>query len=89
MTTVPGCFCCEQETAVDLPARERVYVGDGWRVAHAFDTSMPGWLVALPRRHVTAMAELTDAEGAELGVLLVRLGRALERVTGCSKTYVM
>ncbi|GAA1875049.1 HIT family protein [Lapillicoccus jejuensis] len=89
MSLLPGCFCCDQEAAEDLPVRERVHVGDGWRVAHAFDTSLPGWLVVLPRRHVTAMAELTDDEGAELGVLLVRLGRALSRVTGCTKTYVM
>ncbi len=62
---------------------------DRWRVAHAFDTSLPGWLVVLPRRHVESMAQLTAVEAAELGPLLADLGRALESVTGCVKTYVM
>lgn len=60
-----------------------------WRVAHAFDTSLPGWLVALPRRHVESMGQLTEQEAAELGPLLADLGRGLETVTGCTKTYVM
>ncbi len=60
-----------------------------WRVAHAFDSSLPGWLVVLPRRHLESMAELDSAEAAELGPLLADLGRALEDVTGCTKTYVM
>jgi diadenosine tetraphosphate (Ap4A) HIT family hydrolase len=44
--------------------------------------------VLLPRRHVTAIADLTDAEAAELGRWQVRLSRALSVVTGCAKTYV-
>ena len=49
---------------------------------------MPGWLVLVPRRHVTTIAELTDAEAAELGMWQVRVSRALHEVTGCAKTYV-
>ena len=58
-------------------------------MAHAFDSALPGWLVALPRRHVTAIAELGPAEAAELGPLLANLSRALGVVTGCVKTYVL
>ncbi|MEO7060964.1 MAG: HIT domain-containing protein [Lapillicoccus sp.] len=84
-----GCYSCEQEGVAELPPRERVGPSVHWRVAHTFDTALPGWLVVLPRRHVTAMAELDEAEAAELGPLLVDLGRALGEVTGCVKTYVM
>ncbi|WP_018654770.1 HIT family protein [Actinomadura flavalba] len=59
-----------------------------WRVAHAFGTSLPGWLVLVPKRHVTAVADLTDAEAAGLGTWQVRLSRALHDATGCAKTYV-
>jgi diadenosine tetraphosphate (Ap4A) HIT family hydrolase len=72
----------------DLPPRDRVYVGPRWRVAHAFGTSLPGWLVVLPRRHVTALVELTPSEAADLGPLLREVSSALCRVTGCEKTYV-
>ena len=65
-----------------------MYVGPRWRVAHAFGTSLPGWLVVLPRRHVIALDELTAEEAADLGPLLRALTAALREVLGCSKTYV-
>jgi len=85
----PDCYSCRQEgLAVPVP-REEIWLSEVWRVAHAFDTSMPGWLVVVPRRHVTEFAELNVVEAAELGPLLVTLGRALAHVVGCVKTYVV
>ena len=87
--TTPDCYTCRQEQRFDeLPLRERFAVDRHWRVAHAFDTALPGWLVLLPRRHVTAVHELTDAEAGTVGLWQVRLSRALREVTGCVKTYV-
>lgn len=63
-------------------------MGARWRVAHAFGTSLPGWLVALPRRHVIALDELTPTESADLGPLLSALTSALREVADCSKTYI-
>lgn len=57
-------------------------------MAHAFGTALPGWLVVLPRRHVTALDELTTEEAEELGPLLRAATLALREVTGCEKTYV-
>jgi diadenosine tetraphosphate (Ap4A) HIT family hydrolase len=74
---------------LSLPISERIVVTPGWRVVHSFDTSLPGWLVVVPRRHVEAMAELTEEEAAALGPLLRGASIALRRVTGCVKTYVM
>jgi diadenosine tetraphosphate (Ap4A) HIT family hydrolase len=88
METDGGCFSCINDVLADLPPRERVYVGPRWRVAHAFGTSLPGWLVVLPRRHVIALDELTAEEAADLGPLLRALTSALREVLGCSKTYV-
>ncbi|MGN6794752.1 MAG: HIT family protein [Streptosporangiaceae bacterium] len=83
------CYSCKGNADIDrLPLRERIAVDEFWRVAHAFDSALPGWLVLLPRRHVTAIAELTDGEAASLGQWVVRLSRALHAVTGCMKTYV-
>jgi diadenosine tetraphosphate (Ap4A) HIT family hydrolase len=84
-----GCYPCEREREfATLPARELIAADECWRVAHAFGAALPGWLVLLPRRHVTAVGELTDAEAAGLGTWQVRLSRALQAVTGCTKTYV-
>jgi diadenosine tetraphosphate (Ap4A) HIT family hydrolase len=90
MTIFPGCFSCDENARLDaLPARARVAADEHWRVAHAMNTALPGWLVLVPRRHVTAIAELTDTEAASLGTWQVRLSRALQAVTGCVKTYVV
>jgi diadenosine tetraphosphate (Ap4A) HIT family hydrolase len=84
-----SCFSCEQERKLDeLPLRERIHVENRWRVSHAFNTKLPGWLVLVPRRHIERLDELTPEEAERLGPLLVELTRALRKVTGCVKTYV-
>ena len=37
-----ACFTCSNNERLDLPPRERIYVGPRWRVAHAFGTALPG-----------------------------------------------
>lgn len=88
MTAAPDCYTCAIESAADAPASEHIAQDDHWRVAHAVGSALPGWLVLVPRRHVTSIAELTDAEAASLGTWQVRLSRALAVVVGCEKTYV-
>jgi diadenosine tetraphosphate (Ap4A) HIT family hydrolase len=82
------CLSCAFERRPDAPPRERIYLGAHWRVAHAFGTAQPGWLVVLPRRHVLALDELSHAEAAALGPALRAVSAALREVTGCAKTYV-
>ncbi|WP_338703186.1 HIT family protein [Streptomyces sp. Q6] len=81
--------CAAESRFADLPPRERIVHDADWRVAHAYGTALPGWLVLVPRRHVTAVHDLTDAEAAALGIWQVALSRALREVTGCAKTYVV
>jgi len=88
MTDATDCVSCALEARSDMPPRGRVHLGPRWRVAHAFGTAVPGWLVVLPRRHVVALDELTSAEAADLGPLLRDVTSALRHVTGCEKTYV-
>lgn len=92
MTTrelVPGCFPCDQQAQATLPPREDVVHTDHWRVAHSFNSTLPGWLVLLPTRHITSFTELAPEAAEELGGLVRRLATALETVTGCEKTYLM
>jgi diadenosine tetraphosphate (Ap4A) HIT family hydrolase len=87
---VPGCFSCDQQAELaGLPPRDDVVHTDHWRVAHAFNSTLAGWLVLLPARHVTSFTQLSAEAADELGGLVRRLGTALESVTGCEKTYLM
>ncbi len=86
---VPGCFSCAQQAAASSPPREDVVHTDHWRVAHAFNSTLPGWLVLLPTRHLTSFTELTPEAADGLGGLIRRLSAALQAVTGCVKTYLM
>jgi diadenosine tetraphosphate (Ap4A) HIT family hydrolase len=89
VTISAGCLVCDENARLSsLSPRERIAADQYWRAAHAFGTGVPGWLVLLPLRHVTTIAELTDAEAAVLGQWQVRLSRALHAVTGCAKIYV-
>lgn len=83
------CMNCRDNAAETLPAREDVVRTRHWRVAHAFDSALPGWLVLLPLTHVIALDELPAQAHVELGTLLGSLSGALRQVVGCAKTYVM
>ena len=86
---VPRCYPCDQQASPARPPREDVVHTEHWRVAHAFNSTLPGWLVLLPTGHVTSFTGLTAEAADELGGLVRRLGTALEQVTGCVKTYLM
>ncbi|GIG90099.1 HIT family protein [Plantactinospora endophytica] len=84
------CYSCRQESDLAAAApSERVHLTEYWRAAHAFNSSLPGWLILLPRRHVTSIAELTPAEAAELGPLVHQLSETLHAVLRCTKPYVV
>ena len=83
------CYSCEHNALADLPPREAVVRTAHWRVVHCFNSALPGWLVLVPSRHVTALDELTDDELVELGLLQGRVSAALREVFGCVKTYSM
>jgi diadenosine tetraphosphate (Ap4A) HIT family hydrolase len=85
-----SCYSCATTDDPEriLPPRERIADRQGWRVAHAIDCALPGWLVLVAKRHVTRYADLTAAEATELGLLSWQVSRALTAVTGCQKTYV-
>lgn len=92
MITAEGCLTCALIAARDAGARplwDRIYRTPAWDVVHAFNTSLPGWLVLVARRHIAAVAELTPEESVALGLLITRVSQALAAVTGCAKTYVV
>ncbi len=91
MTTTQPCMTCElidRRDRGEAPPWDMIHRADHWDLVHAYNTSLPGWLVLVARRHVAAIDELTDEEATELGILLRRSSAALRQVVGCVKTYV-
>jgi len=86
---VAGCYPCDRQASPSRAPRDDVVSTDHWRAAHAFNSTLPGWLVLLPTRHLTSFAELSPEAADELGGLVRRLSIALQEVTGCVKTYQM
>jgi diadenosine tetraphosphate (Ap4A) HIT family hydrolase len=87
-----SCYTCELVTRRDsgeAPLWDNIYRTPYWDVVHSFNTALPGWLVLVARRHIESIAELTEDEAAELGVLLRRVSTAVQEVTGCVKTYAI
>lgn len=91
MTPASPCLTCEliaRRDRGEAPLWDAVIRTAHWDLVHAYNTSLPGWLVLVARRHVAAIDELTDEEATELGILLRRSSAALRQVVGCVKTYV-
>ncbi|HEX4215694.1 MAG TPA: HIT family protein [Candidatus Dormibacteraeota bacterium] len=83
------CRTCGILGAIDTaPVSERIYWDGTWRITHALDSALPGWLVVIPARHVLSLGDLNGAEAASLGPLLTAASRALVSVTGSAKTYL-
>jgi len=86
----PTCpICVKNEKADTLPPRDRAVVVDGWRVAHDARSTMRGWMVIAPMRHVESLGELSAAESASLGTVLRNLTQAMVSALGASRSYVL
>src|SRR5687768_793759 len=77
MTACRTCSLSALRDAGKAPPWDSIVRTPGWDVVHAFGTSVAGWTVLVARRHITAVADMTDAEALELGP-------DQERVTGPS-----
>ncbi|MCB0076211.1 MAG: hypothetical protein KDD73_02235 [Anaerolineales bacterium] len=87
-----NCYTCQlvaRRDAGEAPLWDAIVRTAHWDLAHAYDSSLLGWLVLVSRQHRGAVHELTAAEATELGPLLHRASQALQAATGCVKTYVM
>ncbi|MBI5566126.1 MAG: HIT family protein [Chloroflexi bacterium] len=92
LTPPKHCRTCELIARRDTgtaPMWDNILRTPFWDVVHSYNTSLPGWLVLVARRHIEAIDALTEDEAVELGQLLRRVSIALREVTGCVKTYVI
>jgi diadenosine tetraphosphate (Ap4A) HIT family hydrolase len=88
---VEGCKSCElisHRDAGDAPIWDSILRTAHWDVVHAYDSELLGWLVLACRQHRDSIADLTEAEAAELGGLVRAVSIALGDTLHCEKTYV-
>ena len=79
-------MACENNAQVgSLPDHESIEGAPAWRVAHAYNSTLPGWLVVIARRHVEALHELGPAEGAALGEVLHRTSTSLRTASAAKR----
>ncbi|HSH01646.1 MAG TPA: tyrosine-protein phosphatase [Anaerolineae bacterium] len=87
-----NCLTCQFLARRDnnqAPLWDNIYRTANWDLVHSYNTSLPGWLVLIPRRHVESIANLTPDEYNTLGPLLHHTSQALKTNTNCRKTYIV
>ena len=89
MTACKTCELVADRDRGDAPFWDCFYRTDYWDVVHKSETTLPGWLILVTRRHLNAIDQLNEAEAGELGVLIHQTSNALKEVVGCVKTYVI
>ena len=73
-----SCMTCElmlRRERGEAPMWDSILRTEHWDLVHSFESTLLGWLVLIVRRHIEAVADLTDAEAASLGPLVRDLGR--------------
>lgn len=86
----PDCWSCQNLQGKRQVSRApRILEGAYWNVEHVPETSVPGWIVVVLRRHAAAMHELTNGEFEELGSLIRKCSRALHSTFSTAKEYLM
>ncbi len=87
-----SCFVCKKhrgETQTPGGAiyeDSRVYAGHA-QFREGKTTAYLGYLMVEPRRHAPGLADLTDPEAQAIGLLVVRLSRALKQTAGAEHVY--
>jgi diadenosine tetraphosphate (Ap4A) HIT family hydrolase len=90
VTTVDvcGCLACDLASGrLALPGGV-IHETDCWYVEHCVGPLGVGTLVLKPKRHVTRVSDLSDAEAAELGPLLRRSATVVDAILSPSQIYV-
>jgi len=89
MSVCETCRLIENRNAGAAPLWDSIVRTDNFDVVHAFNTSLPGWIILVVRRHIAAIDELELAEAIELGQLIRSVSIQLKKILDCRKTYVM
>jgi diadenosine tetraphosphate (Ap4A) HIT family hydrolase len=65
----------------------RIFQTEHWVVEHCVGTLGVGTLILKPFRHVVGLAEMSDAEAADLGPLMQRATAVIKALTDADQVY--
>jgi len=86
--SIEGCLACDLvDGRRPLPGGV-IHEVDGWFVEHCVGPLGVGTLIVKPRRHVTQVADLTEAEASPLGQILVRTTQVVTELVDPEQVYV-
>jgi diadenosine tetraphosphate (Ap4A) HIT family hydrolase len=85
--TEAGCFACDLIAGTARLPGGRLYQSSRWVVEHTVGPLGLGTLVVKPFRHVVHLADLDDAESAELGPLLRQTAAAVTQLVEPEQVY--
>ncbi len=88
----PNCIICQKQRGAFVVPGGPIYQDDLFMVWHAYTPQKTthwylGWLFVELRRHVPELADLTDAEAAQMGLLIARISRVLMSVVQAEHVY--
>ena len=81
------CMACQLTAGERDLAGGRVFQTEHWVVEHCIGTLGVGTLVLKPFRHLVGLADMSDAEAAELGPLMRRTTAIIKALTGADQVY--
>jgi diadenosine tetraphosphate (Ap4A) HIT family hydrolase len=83
-----GCLACELTSGERRLPGGTIHETQRWVVEHCVGPLGVGTLIVKPKRHVTHVWGLDDAEASELGPLIKRAALAIDRILGPEQVYV-
>jgi diadenosine tetraphosphate (Ap4A) HIT family hydrolase len=81
------CMACQLTAGERELAGGRIFQTDHWVVEHCVGTLGVGALILKPLRHIVALADMSDAEAAELGPLMQRASSIIRALTDADQVY--
>ncbi len=69
MTDCATCALVKGRDSGTAPVWDNIYRTPYWDIAHAYPTSLRGWLVIVCRRHIAAIDELTEEEAQDIAAI--------------------
>jgi diadenosine tetraphosphate (Ap4A) HIT family hydrolase len=82
-----GCLSCDLAAGRQPLPGGLIHRTESWLVEHCIGPLGLGTLIVKPERHVTAVADLSAAESAELGPLLQQASRVASQLVDAEQVY--
>jgi len=94
LTSLPSdCLVCRKQSGLLPPPGGPIYEDDLVYASHSFipqeeDSVYLGLVFLEPKRHITGLEELSEAESRRIGECLPRLSKALKTASGAEHIYL-